>query len=120
MYVVGSAINPIYSSPAIGADGTVYVGDYDHNLYAISPPSSGTLGTLKWKYTTGGAISSSPSIGSDGTVYAGSDDGYLYAFNGHSISSSITTALFTSTGGTIHVGVSVPAEISVYDTASVI
>jgi outer membrane protein assembly factor BamB len=27
----------IYSSPAIGADGTVYVGSYDRDLYAIGP-----------------------------------------------------------------------------------
>ena len=27
--------NQIYSSPAIGADGTIYVGSIDYNLYAI-------------------------------------------------------------------------------------
>ncbi len=26
-----------YSSPAIGADGTIYVGSLDGNLYAITP-----------------------------------------------------------------------------------
>ena len=26
----------IYSSPSIGPDGTIYVGSYDHNLYAIN------------------------------------------------------------------------------------
>ncbi|MBF0559587.1 MAG: PQQ-binding-like beta-propeller repeat protein [Nitrospirae bacterium] len=68
---------PIHSSPAIGSDGTVYVGCYDHKLYAINND-----GTLKWSYTTGYAVESSPAIRSDGTVYIGSDDNRLYAING--------------------------------------
>ena len=31
----------VWSSPAIGSDGTVYVGSYDHKLYAIATSSSG-------------------------------------------------------------------------------
>ena len=38
----------IYSSPAIGSDGTIYVGSDDCKLYAIN-----SNGTLKWSYTTG-------------------------------------------------------------------
>jgi outer membrane protein assembly factor BamB len=68
--------NPVYSSPAIGADGTIYVGSTDFNLHAINPN-----GTLKWKYATGNEIVSSPAIGVDGTIYVGSYDGYLYAVN---------------------------------------
>ncbi len=33
----------IYSSPAVGPDGTIYVGSRDFSLYAINPD-----GTLKW------------------------------------------------------------------------
>jgi outer membrane protein assembly factor BamB len=33
----------VYSSPAVGSDGTVYVGSQDYYLYAINPG-----GTLKW------------------------------------------------------------------------
>ena len=64
------------SSPAIGADGTIYVGSGDGYLYAISPS-----GTLEWIFDTGDgqAINSSPAIGGDGTVYIGSTDGNLYA-----------------------------------------
>ncbi|MCL5283436.1 MAG: PQQ-binding-like beta-propeller repeat protein, partial [Armatimonadetes bacterium] len=69
-YQTGSDVD---SSPAIGADGTVYVGSEGYNLYAIKPD-----GTLKWKYQTGG-IGSSPAIGADGTVYVGSADHNLYA-----------------------------------------
>ena len=66
------------SSPAIGADGTVYVGSYDNNVYALD----GQSGQLKWKYITGGFVQSSPAIGADGTVYASSNDGKIYALDG--------------------------------------
>jgi len=48
MYFLFSSGDRIYSSPAIGSDGTIYVGSYDSNLYAINPD-----GSLKWKYSTG-------------------------------------------------------------------
>ncbi len=67
------------SSPAIAADGTVYVGSSDKKLYAISPPASGASGVLRWAFATGERIESSPAIGPDGTVYVGSFDGTLYA-----------------------------------------
>jgi outer membrane protein assembly factor BamB len=54
----------VYSSPAIGSDGTIYVGSFDHNLYAINAD-----GSLKWKFETGGTVKFSPAIGSDGTIY---------------------------------------------------
>jgi outer membrane protein assembly factor BamB len=44
-------------TPAIGADGTIYFGDVDHNLYALNPD-----GTLKSAFPTGFTISS-PAIG---------------------------------------------------------
>ena len=67
------------SSPAIGSDGTIYVGSLDNYLYAIRPD-----GSFKWKYMTDGEIRSSPAIGSDGTIYVGSADDYLYAIQGES------------------------------------
>ena len=66
----------VSSSPAIGSDGTVYVGSLDNKLYAIN----GKSGVKLWEFKTGGDVSwSSPAIGSDGTVYVGSDDKKLYA-----------------------------------------
>jgi len=64
----------IHSSPAIGPDGTIYVGSYDGNLYALNPDVR-----PKWKFQTGDQIRSSAAVGSDGTVYIGSWDGYVYA-----------------------------------------
>jgi hypothetical protein len=66
------------SSPAIGADGTLYVGSDDGNLYALD----GTVGAPKWAFLTGDSVYSSPAIGADGTVYVGSLDGSLYALDG--------------------------------------
>ena len=68
------------SSPAIGSDGTVYVGSEDNKLYAIN----GKSGVKLWGFETGGGVYSSPAIGSDGTVYVGSGDKKLYAINGKS------------------------------------
>ena len=70
----------VFSSPAIGPDGTVYVGSRDKKLYAIK----GKSGVKLWEFETGGYVDSSPAIGSDGTVYVGSmgADKKLYAING--------------------------------------
>jgi len=70
----------VYSSPAIGSDGTVYVGSADKKLYAIN----GKSGVKLWEFETGNDVESSPAIGSDGTVYVGSRDKKLYAINGKS------------------------------------
>lgn len=48
--------------PAIGFDGTIYVGGADLTFYAIKP-----AGTMKW--TTFFGNNSSPTIGPDGTIY---------------------------------------------------
>jgi len=66
----------IISSPAIGSDGTIYVGSNDNRLRAFDPNNGNILWT---SVSTGGGIQSSPAIGSDGTIYVGSDDGRLYA-----------------------------------------
>jgi outer membrane protein assembly factor BamB len=68
----------VTSSPAIGSDGTVYVGSGDSKLYAIN----GKSGDKLWEFKTGYGVRSSPAIGSDGTVYVGSWDNKLYAING--------------------------------------
>ena len=69
------------SFPAIGPDGTVYVGVGGCNLSAVNPD-----GTLKWNYYTGGNVTGGylpcqPATGPDGTVYFASFDGKLCALN---------------------------------------
>ena len=63
------------SSPAV-ANGYVYVGSYDGNLYCLNA----TTGDLVWNFTTGNFIDSSPAI-ADGYIYVGSDDNNLYCLN---------------------------------------
>ena len=53
--------------PAV-ANGVVYFGSKDNNLYALN---AGT-GLLLWKYTTGGEVFSSPAV-ANGVVYFGSE-----------------------------------------------
>ncbi len=65
-----------YSSPAIGPDGSIYVGSPDGALYSLRTDS-----TLRWRYTTDDDIRSSPAIASDGTICVGSSDDVLYAIN---------------------------------------
>merc|ERR1711871_1195969 len=65
----------ISSSPAIDANGIVYVGSSVNKLYAIH----GSNGSEKWSFTTGGDIFSSPAIDAEGVVYVGSWDNKLYA-----------------------------------------
>ena len=77
----------VLSSPAIGTDGTVFVGSSDKKLYALNPD-----GSLKWSYTNSVyAFSSSPSIGIDGTVFVGLGDGKLYAIAEAGASTVIST-----------------------------
>ena len=70
--------NAVSSSPAIGADGTVYVGSTDRKVYALD----GRTGAKRWDFKTGGWVTSSPAIGADGTVYVGSGDNKVYALDG--------------------------------------
>jgi outer membrane protein assembly factor BamB len=63
------------SSPAI-ADGTVYFGSGDGNVYALDALS----GALKWKHATGDVVHASPAV-ANGTVFVGSWDSYFYALD---------------------------------------
>ena len=64
-------------SPAVGPDGTVYVGSNDDSLYALGPG-----GIVKWSHPGQSVFdTSSAAIGPDGTIYAGNHDGSLYALN---------------------------------------
>jgi outer membrane protein assembly factor BamB len=94
----------VLSSPTV-ADGTVYVGSFDGNLYAVDAGS----GNQEWAFECD-VVYSSPTV-VDGTVYVGSWDGNLYAVDtgsgdqewafgtGDAVTSSPTVA-----EGTVYVG----------------
>lgn len=67
----------VISSPSV-ADGIVYVGSQDKNIYALGAWS----GNLLWKFATQGAIESSPAV-ANGKVFTGGDDGYVYCLNAY-------------------------------------
>jgi len=94
----------IDSSPAIGADGIIYIGSFDDNLYAINPD-----GTEKWVFETDGDVNSSPAIGADGTIYVGSFDDNLYAINPDG-----TEKWVFETGGNIFSSPAIGADGTIY------
>lgn len=65
----------ILSSPAIGKDGTIYIGA-GRKLYALNPD-----GSEQWAFNAGDKIWSSPAIDEGNTIYIGCFDKYLYAIN---------------------------------------
>ena len=65
----------IVSSP-VYADGVIYVGGDDGNVYAVAASD----GRQVWKRSTGGPVSATPAI-AGGTLYVGSYDGKLYALD---------------------------------------
>lgn len=78
-----------HSTPAIGRDGTVYVGfsadsgspNAEGTLYALRP-GAGLAATTAWTVDLGpGRQTSSPTIGADGTIYALGGEGRLSAIS---------------------------------------
>jgi outer membrane protein assembly factor BamB len=63
------------SSPAV-ANGKVYFGSGDGNVYAVDARS----GVLQWKFPTKDVVHASPAVAGN-TVYIGSWDGLLYAID---------------------------------------
>lgn len=60
-------------------DGVIYIGSYDHNLYALEADN----GKFIWKYPANGGIVSKPAI-HDNKVYFGSTDQYIHAVSSRS------------------------------------
>jgi outer membrane protein assembly factor BamB len=56
------------------ADGTVYIGNVNHTVYALDAAT----GHLRWTYTTKGEIVADPVVAGS-TVYIGSNDHNVYA-----------------------------------------
>jgi outer membrane protein assembly factor BamB len=103
-------VKAVNTPPAIGADGTVYVGSGEGKLYAIKAD-----GTLKWAFASWGWVQfTSPAIGADGTVYVGEwGEGKLYAIKADgtlkwAFTTTIEYGIYTSPAigadGTIYVG----------------
>jgi|GEM_PF-5654015 len=65
------------TTPAVGSDGTVYVGSRDGDLYALNPDD----GTVLWTFAADGVIEGAPVVSETGVIYVTSTSGYVYAVN---------------------------------------
>jgi outer membrane protein assembly factor BamB len=110
----------ITTSPAVGADGTVYFGSADTHVYAVTSvwisycgrgrcAYSLSMGT-KWTVKTGGEVYSSPAIDGSGNVFIGSQDGKLYALAG---ATGVIEATFQTNSG-IHSSPAISSDGVVY------
>ncbi len=67
----------IRSAPAIGSDGTIYVGSYDDNLHAFTPD-----GTPLFQFDLEGNAKYAGAVtGENGVIYIGSQSDNLFAIN---------------------------------------
>jgi outer membrane protein assembly factor BamB len=89
---------------AVAADGTVYTTAVTGSLYAVTPPSSGPQGSIKWSFDFGQHLGPTPlvstpvagggsrgqdaigsaasaTIGPDGTIYVGANNSNFYAID---------------------------------------
>ncbi len=66
----------VWSEPALGPDGTLYVAMDDPYLRAVTPD-----GTLKWTVQLGQTGGFTLTVSPDGLIYAAGDDGTLYVVN---------------------------------------
>ena len=65
----------VYASPVV-ADGTVYVGSNDGNVYALDADG----GAERWTFETGDPVAVSPAVAGN-TVFAGNEGGTVYAID---------------------------------------
>jgi len=85
----------VWSSPAV-ADGKVYVGSVDFNVYCLDADT----GSKIWSYMTGNEVLSSPAV-VDGKVYVGSFDGHVYAFGTTTLTRQYRLAITVQPGGSV-------------------
>jgi eukaryotic-like serine/threonine-protein kinase len=75
---VFEAEDEVRGTPTV-QDGIVYIGSYDHNLYAVNVNN----GSFVWKYAADGGIVTRPLV-HDGNIYFGSEDKRLHVLSSRS------------------------------------
>ncbi len=79
---LGGSSSTAAQAPAIGADGTIYVGDpggYSDENRGQLVAVDGATGKMKWEFKAKAPVYSSPAIGNNGIIYFGSNDAFVYA-----------------------------------------
>ena len=99
----------IQSSPAIAADGSVYIASADGQLYALDPAD----GSVQWSHQIDEAINSALTIAADGSVYVGSQN-HLYAIAPPSTSSAKRKWRYTSSSALERTAPAIAADGAIY------
>jgi len=99
----------VYATPAVGKDGTVFVGTFAGSMYAVNPS-----GDVVWQCTPtdAGEIKASPAVGPDSTVYFATRNGRLYRLNPKD--GSVIWTWQSETGGRINSSPVVDANGNAY------
>ena len=107
------------ASPAIGEDGTIYIGTdpygaanhdpvpIDTSFWAVNPD-----GSRKWAFATNDGVETSPGIGPDGTIYFGSYDSTVYAVTDAGTEGILKWSY--KTGGAVDASPSIGADGTIY------
>jgi outer membrane protein assembly factor BamB len=66
----------LFSSPAMGGAGTLYIGTQANTVVAVDP-----TGAKRWEFSGKGDFDATPALVDDTTLVIGCDDGTLYALN---------------------------------------
>jgi len=101
----------VRSTPSMGTDGTIYFGDSDGRMHAVSSFDGLKPSTGFWPVSvTPGEIVTPPVIGRDRTVYVAATDGHVYAYDPDGVRVFKTSANI----GSVMVGMAmIEREISV-------
>jgi outer membrane protein assembly factor BamB len=75
-FVIEATSNTVVFGAPVVANGMVYFGATNGNVYAVNANSGKTI----WVHATGGEVGATPAV-ANGVVYVGSADGNLYALN---------------------------------------
>ena len=87
---------PIFASPTLGRDGTIYIGSNASTLMAFRANESEAV--PMWTYTANDWIDATAAIGEDGTIYVGTYDSTLVALDPDTGQSKWVTTLGESEG----------------------
>lgn len=121
---LGQTVYVYRSSPAIGPDGTVYVGvpwavrgpgDTTGCLVAVNPKAKGLA--VKWRYWIGGfnaktQVFSSPAIDANGRIFFGGQDGTFYVLE--DLGASYNLRWSYNTGGALRSSPAIGDDGTVY------
>ncbi len=100
------------AGPAVGPDGTIYIGTEDSEGTLLAITSSGAQ---RWKKTLGSAVKAAPAITSDGILYALNNSGVLYSIDAASgnekwkvtlVEGATASGVVVGADGTVYAGTS--------------